>query len=1179
MKRKLCSVLLALCMVLTLLPVSAMAEGGTATSLPDAVDGVITLTEDVELTNGLNYTTDVTIVLNGHTITRTNGQKTALMITNGATMTIDGSVAGSAINGTIVVGYSTPSVTNGKLIINGGTYTATVNDDCVVQTNGLCDNCEITATNATFNSTDDTFYLAGNGTYRLENCEVNGYTGIYMKSGSLTLTNTTIKATGEYAAPVANGNGASSTGDGIILDAKNGYKGNINLSINGGSISSDNAYAIRETYTDSTATATHSITVNGGTYTSSKDAINVSEYFKKAVASGVSSISISGGTFSDLSALDYLAEGATVTVKLAADTTKDVTIPANTTVTLDLAGHKIVNSATAQDKEVAEASRKHTITNKGTLTILDSVGGGVVDNVSHGRAALYNAGTIVEIKGGKFTRSVDNSTDATSAKGNSWYVIYNAEGANITKISSGEFLALGHFSSLFCNSGTINEISGGTFTQDGFIAFKNQGTVNKISGGTFSSESESCIQNWGTIGEISDGTITAGRIGIWNFSSDTYKSAGTISRITGGNISGTTAAIRLNDYDTDYKDSDKNVTGPSTVNKANASISAGNFSGALEVNAHTVLTITGGTYSVDPSAYVVPGYVASYNGSTYTVYYPVPVTPGNTSSSTTKNPDGSTTTTTTDKTTGTVTETTVEAVLKARDGATIEDVAALRDIINKEGDEAYTTGADNALTWENSGNAITYEGKSDAALPVTTRVTYYLNGVETAPADLAGQSGRVRIRFDYTNHTRETVTVDGQEYTVCVPFTAITAVILDGDKFSNIEADNGKVMELDGTTAVLGTAIPGLADSLRLTEFEPLEDTEIPAYFEVSADVTDFSLDFTATILTPSALDDLDTGDLSDLDDLSETLDDLTGAVDELADGTGALADGVQALYDGFHEYANGVQGLNEGAEALADGLTQLYDSGTALVDGANALRDGLSAVSGAVGGMTSGDTGSNDEMMAQLNEQLAPVISNYGTTVVTDTVTDADLLASLTAAGLTGEQQQAVLGAVGAAMGKALQNDTPAMVQGVAGTVSGVLMGQLGSGISQLQTGLDQLASGSAELARGADTYVKAVGQVSQGADALAEGSAKLDDASDAMYEGLAELHDGAAELHDGVQEFSDKNTDDLSDDLGGDLRNVVRRLKAVQQAGKYYQTFSGLHNGDTGSVKFIVETAEIKK
>ena len=498
---------------------------------------------------------------------------------------------------------------------------------------------------------------------------------------------------------------------------------------------------------------------------------------------------------------------------------------------------------------------------------------------------------------------------------------------------------------------------------------------------------------------------------------------------------------------------------------------------------------------------------------------------------------------------GTVTETTVEAVLKAREGATIPDVAALREIRNKEGDEEYTTGADNTLTWQNSGSAITYEGKSDAALPVTTRVTYYLNGVETAPDDLAGQSGRVRIRFDYTNHTRETVTVDGQAYTVSVPFTAITAVILDGDRFSNIEADNGKVMELDGQTAVLGTAMPGLADSLCLADFEPLEDTEIPAYFEVSADVTDFALDFTATILTPSALDDLDTGDLSDLDDLSDTLDDLTDAADALTDGTGALA----------------------------DGLTQLYTSGTALVDGANALRDGLSAVSSAVGGMTGGDSGSNAEAMAQLSEQLAPAIQNYGTTLVTDVCTNADLQAALAA--LTPEQQQAVLGALQGALGTAVAQDTPAMVQSVAGTVSGALMGQLGSGIGQLQTGLDQLASGSAELARGADTYVKAVAQASQGADALAEGSAQLDDASDALYQGLAELHDGAVELHDGVQEFSDKSGEDLSDDVGSGLRTVVRRLKAVQQAGKNYQTFSGLAAGCIGSVKFIVETAEIKK
>ena len=56
MKRKLCSVLLALCMVLTLLPVSAMADVGApaeaeqvAAELPSATDGVVTLASDTSI--------------------------------------------------------------------------------------------------------------------------------------------------------------------------------------------------------------------------------------------------------------------------------------------------------------------------------------------------------------------------------------------------------------------------------------------------------------------------------------------------------------------------------------------------------------------------------------------------------------------------------------------------------------------------------------------------------------------------------------------------------------------------------------------------------------------------------------------------------------------------------------------------------------------------------------------------------------------------------------------------------------------------------------------------------------------------------------------------------------------------------------------------------------------------
>lgn len=294
------------------------------------------------------------------------------------------------------------------------------------------------------------------------------------------------------------------------------------------------------------------------------------------------------------------------TVTLLKNTVEDVVIPADKTITLDLNGKKIVNSTTAQDSKVANDARKHTITNNGTLTIMDSVGGGVVDNVSHGRAALYNNGTITEIKGGKFTRSVDNSTDSESANGNSWYVVYNAEGATISKISNGEFLALGHFSSLFSNCGTIDEISGGTFTQDHFIAFKNEGTVNKISGGVFSSADESCIQNWGTIGEICGGTITAGSLGIWNLSSDKYTSKGTVEKISDGVISGTKEAIRLSNYDVE----DLNKSADSLTNWASATIVGGKVNGALKVGNGTRVSISGGYFTTDPSAYVASGYVA-----------------------------------------------------------------------------------------------------------------------------------------------------------------------------------------------------------------------------------------------------------------------------------------------------------------------------------------------------------------------------------------------------------------------------------------------------------------------------------------------------------------------------------------------------------------------------------------
>ena len=551
----------------------------------------------------------------------------------------------------------------GKVIQNSNTYAISGNGSYKgTSTINIYDGAEVKS------PTCVAIYQPQAGVTNIYGGLVEGKCAIGIKSGALNISGGTVRGTvNDHVLSDENstGNGISYDGSAIIVDSRaTGYAGNVKINVTGGTVESYYSNAIREIGNDPSVTQLAELKVTGGNvFGASSSTGNVTKDMLVRDIS-VSNVSVSGGAFNHkvpqnycapgfeptqngnpygvkinenmaaevldaqgntVGAYDTLADAITAaknseTVKLLSDVAEAVTIPADKTITLDLNGKKLVNSENAQDDKVADADRKHTITNNGTLTIKDSVGGGIVDNVSHGRAAIYNAGTITEIKGGKFTRSVDNSTDAASAKGNSWYVIYNAENATINKISGGEFLAIGKFSSLFRSDGTIDEISGGTFTQDGFIAFKNQGTVKKISGGTFSSKEQSCIQNWGTIDEVCGGTITAGSIGIWNLSSDKYAAPGKVGVISGGSISGTTAAIRLTDYDNTPDGGNK----PSTTCKASASITGGTITGALDVRENTKLTISGGTFDrpID-SKYCASGFVPKANSDgTYGVTRP-----------------------------------------------------------------------------------------------------------------------------------------------------------------------------------------------------------------------------------------------------------------------------------------------------------------------------------------------------------------------------------------------------------------------------------------------------------------------------------------------------------------------------------------------------------------------------
>ena len=298
---------------------------------------------------------------------------------------------------------------------------------------------------------------------------------------------------------------------------------------------------------------------------------------------------------------------------------------------------------------------------------------------------------------------------------------------------------------------------------------------------------------------------------------------------------------------------------------------------------------------------------------------------------------------------GTPNEVIVSDWLKNHSGAaTLEDVSDLKDIENVKGDETFTQGTDGSLTWQADGNDIYYQGTTDKELPIDMKMTYYLDGKEISPEDLAGKSGKVTIRMDYTNKEK---TEDG----VYVPFTAVTGMMLNKN-FTNVEVTNGKVVSDGNNQVVVGFAFPGLSESLDL-DSKDLEDIEIPDYVEVTADVEDFSLDMTMTFVMSDILQELDVDQDIDLSGIEDAIDSLSDASNQLVDGSKELADGTGSLVDGVKAYTNGVAALKSGIGAYTDGVSQVKSGVDAYTDGVAQVAGGTKQLADKSGDLKDGIT------------------------------------------------------------------------------------------------------------------------------------------------------------------------------------------------------------------------------
>ena len=548
---------------------------------------------------------------------------------------------------------------------------------------------------------------------------------------------------------------------------------------------------------------------------------------------------------------------------------------------------------------------------------------------------------------------------------------------------------------------------------------------------------------------------------------------------------------------------------------------------------------------------------------------------------------------------GKVRSVTVETVLNyaGADGK-VEDRSELRDIKNTEGDEEFTQGSGGLLYWEDHGEVIRYEGKSSKALPVSVTISYYLDGKPIAPEKLAGQSGHLRMRFDYENLSKTTVSGvrsgEPGEVQTCVPFLALSLVMLSDEVFSHPEATNGRLLALDDQSVFIGYALPGLRETLALKDYPLTKELEIPEYAELEADVQDFTLDFTATILSNHILEDLETEDLDDLDSFAYNLNLFTDALPSLSDGAEGLADGSQQLKTALAQYTGGVNQINDGAQALSSALSGMNDQ---LGGARSTVSSILSSLSGDTLPELDSVAAALDDLIGYLNGFLGQLDSLEGyPEQVRSAVRGAaeepraqlggissDVSGILAETELTAEQQSAILNAVEGRVSEAqaalsLETAVPDST-GFSGS-----LGSLRVSASTLRARAEALRSSPEQLRQAEELLDQMAGlfdgvnALSQSAAALAGGSASLSGNIGALNEAAGAIASGSKALSDGVGQFTDAALSQLSGLGGWELRNLVTHIRAARLADLRYDNFGGVAAGHSSTVRFIVETDAIE-
>lgn len=539
------------------------------------------------------------------------------------------------------------------------------------------------------------------------------------------------------------------------------------------------------------------------------------------------------------------------------------------------------------------------------------------------------------------------------------------------------------------------------------------------------------------------------------------------------------------------------------------------------------------------------------------------------------------------------------------------------------------------ITIQNSEDKLYYQGimKQNTEMPWTIKVRYKLDGVEYAPSELAGKSGKLEISISIKENKN-------CKKNFFENYALQTVVQLDTNLCENIKSDEATMANVGGLKQLTYTILPGNEKDIKITtDVTDFEMSEI----QVNGINLNLGLD----------KDSIDTSSLTgELDKLKDAVNDLDDGANELNDGAKKLDDGAVTLTDGIKTIQEGLDQLNSKSSSLTSGssevlsalktiqsslnnvstsskdLKQLSSASTSIKSGIDSLVNGLKTVDSSIDTYNSSlkKAGLNSASeLAQKNKQairalgitstqrkLYSAYTSGGSQVVSTELaklaqagdSEAVALYKQVSAGNTDAVTQYVQAAGKLISVETLLKADASYIEGSSKLINGIdaqmstssgqttLMSgavslqtnykkfdasiqDLVSSLNNLMANMTQLKSGINKLTDNYATLDSGIKEYTSAVNKITNGYSKVYEGALDLVSGTHSLYEGTTELTDGTGEFKGE-TSDLDSKVDDEVDSMIDNF-----AGGDFEveSFVSDKNTDVDSVQFVIKTEAIKK